>query len=106
MKLKANLVFDKSTGDLVGLTDFGDPEKNFAALDKVDELATHALVFMLQGVCTELKYSFAYFGSDGVSGVQLFTLFWEAVCILECTCNLWVIAVASDGSSANRRFYS
>lgn len=32
-------------------------------------------------------------------------LFWEAVCILETSCNLWVIAATSDGASANRRFY-
>ena len=106
MKLKANLVFDKSTGGLVGFTDLGDPELNYAAMEKVDELAYHAMVFLLLGVCTDLKYPFAYFGTDGVSGVDIFLLFWEAVCILECTCNLWVIAVTSDGAAPNRRFYS
>ncbi|KAJ8025305.1 Transposable element P transposase [Holothuria leucospilota] len=106
MKLKANLVFDKNTGELIGFTDLGDPEINYSTMEKVDQLATHAMVFMLRGVCTELKYSFAFFGSDGVSAIQLFPLFWEAVCILECTCNLWVIAVTSDGASPNRRFYN
>ena len=32
-------------------------------------------------------------------------LFWDAVCILEVNCNLWVIAATSDGASPNRQFY-
>ena len=32
-------------------------------------------------------------------------IFWEAVCILETTCNPWVIAAASDSASPNRCFY-
>ena len=32
-------------------------------------------------------------------------MFWEAVYILEATCNLWVIAATSDGASPNRAFY-
>ena len=31
--------------------------------------------------------------------------FWHAVCILEDTCNLHVIAAVSDGASSNRSFY-
>ncbi len=67
MKLKANLVFNKSTGDLIGFTDLGDPELNYGTMEKVDELASHSLVFLLSGVCTDLKYSLAYFATDGVS---------------------------------------
>lgn len=77
-------------------------------MDKVDELAPHEMVVMLRGVCRELKYSFhhlPFWRSDGVSAVHLFPLFWEALSILECACNLWVIAVTSDGASPNRRFY-
>ena len=32
-------------------------------------------------------------------------LFWEAIGVLELTCNLWVIAGTSDGASPNRRLY-
>ena len=53
----------------------------------------------------ELKFCLAYF-STGVTAAQLMPLFWEGVCILETSCNLWVIAAAtSDGASPNRRFY-
>ena len=105
MKVSANLVFDKVTGELIGFTDLGDLEINYAALDKVDEIATHVLAFLVRGVCTELKFVLAHFTTTGITACHLLPLFWEAVSILETTCNLWVIATTSDAASPNRRFY-
>ena len=105
MKVLSNLVFDKVTGELIGFVDLGDPDVNFAVLEKADEIATHALVFLIRGVCTQLKFSLAYFATSGVTCIQLLPIFWEAVCILESSCNLWVIAATSDGASPNRSFY-
>ena len=98
----ANLVFDKVTGELIGLNDLGDTDLNYAALDKVDDIASHALPFFIRGMCMELKFCLAYFATTGITAAQLLPLFWEAVCILELTCNLWVIAIVSDGASPNR----
>jgi len=67
MKILSNLVFDKVSGELIGYTDLGDPDINFGTLDKVDELASHALVFFVRGICTDLKFSLAYFATSGVS---------------------------------------
>ena len=61
--------------------------------------------YSLLGVCTELKLSLAHFATDGVTSNQLIPLFWEAVAVLEISCNLWVIAVTSDGATPNRIFY-
>lgn len=47
MKITSNLVFDKFTGELIGFVDLGDPDVNFASLEKADNLASHALVFMV-----------------------------------------------------------
>ena len=105
MKVLSNLVFDKVTGELIGFVDLGDPDVNFAVLEKADEIASHALVFLIRGVCTQLKFSLAYFATSGVTSIQLLPIFWEAVCILESSCNLWVIAATSDGASPNRSFY-
>ena len=75
-------------------------------MDLEDEnLASHALVLYLQGICTDLKYSLAYFTTKGVTSTQLFPIFWEAVSLLEMIRNLWVVAVAFDGATSNRRFY-
>ena len=106
MKVMANLVLDKTTGELIGFTDLGDPDLNFAVIEKVDMIATHALAFLVRGVCTELKFGLAHFATTGITAAQLMPLFWEAVCILETTCNLWVIAATSDGASPNRIFYN
>lgn len=101
----ANLVLDKTTGELIGFTDLGDPDLNFGGLEKVDMIATHALPLLVCGVCTDLKFGLAHFVTTGITAAQLMPLFWEAVCILETTCNLWVIEATSEGASPNKRFY-
>ena len=60
MKVMANLVLDKTTGELIGFTDLGDPELNFAALEKVEMIVSHALAFIVRGMCTELKFCLAH----------------------------------------------
>ena len=105
MKIQANLVLDKVTGELIGFTDLGDLDLNFAVLEKADEIASHVLVFLVRGMCTELKFALAHFSTSEVTAAQIMPIFWEAVCILETNCNLWVIGATSDGASQNRRFY-
>ena len=106
MKIKSNLVFDKLTGEVKCYLDLGCVETNFSTLgNEHDDLSTHALVFYLRGVMTDLKSAFAYFATDGIISIQLMGLFWMAVSILEDNCNLWAIAAASDGASPNRKFY-
>ena len=104
MKIRSNLVFDKNTGQLIGFTDLGDSTINYATFEKQDELASHVLAFFIRGLTTNLKFSFSYFATKGVTAFQILPIFWEAVFILEETCNLWVIATTSDGACTNRRF--
>ena len=52
MKVQSNLVWDKHSGELVGYVNLGDPDINFATLEKVDEIASHALLFMVRGITT------------------------------------------------------
>ena len=87
MRVMSNLVLDKNSGELIGFTDLGDPNLNYGLLEKADEIATHALAFLVRGVCTELKFCLAYFATTGVTAAQLMPLFWEAVGILESSCN-------------------
>ncbi|XP_065649371.1 uncharacterized protein LOC136078177 [Hydra vulgaris] len=101
MSLKSNLVFDKNSHQLSGFVDLGDPDLNFATLQKC-ELATHALVFMVRGIAASLKFSIAYFTTITATAVQLFSLFWDSVCILEKRCNLYQVSVVADGASSNR----
>ena len=48
MKIQEDLVWDKYSGELIGFVDLGDTHTNFATLDDIKELATHALVFLLK----------------------------------------------------------
>ena len=105
MKVQSKLVFNKNTGDLVGFLDLGDPDINFTAFDDAEELASHALVFYIRGIASDLKFNLAYFATGSLKSYQLMPLFWKAVAILELTCSLPVIVAASDGASANRKFY-
>ena len=52
-----------------------------------------------------MKFTIANFATKNVTAIQLFPLFWKAVGILEERCKLKVMAVTSDGASANRTMY-
>ena len=59
MKIQSNLVFDKYTGDLIGFVDLGDPATNYASLGEKDVMATHALAFLVRGMCSDFKHVIA-----------------------------------------------
>jgi hypothetical protein len=105
MKLQSNLVFDKGSGDLIGFIDLGDPMTNFANLTDEDPIATHALAFLVRGLCTDLKHIIAYFFTGNVTSFQIMPLFWRTVSVLEVSLNLRVCAAVNDGASPNRKFF-
>ena len=104
MKIQSNLVFDKYSGDLIGFIDLGDPMTNFANLQEEDTLASHALAFLVRGMCTDLKHVIAYFFTGNVT-FQLKPIFWKVVSTLEISLKLWVCAAVNDGASPNRKFF-
>ena len=101
MKIKSNLVFDRVTGELIGFTDLGDPSLNYGTIEE-ESIASHILVFLLRGLCTNLKFPFA---TKNVTSHQTMSLFWEAVFILEKNCNLWLLTATEDGASTNSYFF-
>ena len=106
MKIKESLVFNKNSNELVGHVDIGDPELNYGTFEDTNQLATHAFTYYIRGISSDLKFSLAYFATNVMSSYQIMSTFWEAVGILELTCNLHVIAAVSDGASSNRKFYN
>ena len=106
MKIQSNLVFDKSSGNLVGFTDLGDPVTNFACLPDEDAIATHALAILVRGLCTDLKHVIAYFFTGNVTSYQLMPLSWKVVSTLELSLNLWVIGLVNDGASPNQKLFN
>ncbi|XP_028413907.1 uncharacterized protein LOC114536754 [Dendronephthya gigantea] len=104
MKIQSNLAFDKHSGDLIGFVDLGDPMTNYASLGDEDIIATHALAFLVRGMCSDLKHVIAYYFTENVTSYQLMPLFWKVVGVLELSLNLWVCAAVNDGASPNRTF--
>ncbi|XP_065645377.1 uncharacterized protein LOC136075866 [Hydra vulgaris] len=104
MKIQENLVWDKHTGEIVGYVDLGDADVNIATLPKVDDFATHVLVFLVRSIVNPLKFSLANFATTGVTACQNFPLLWKAIGICELN-SLKVIAVTCAGASANRKLF-
>ena len=99
MKIQSNLVFDKVSGDLIGFIDLGDPMTNFANLTDEDPIGTHALAFLVRGLCTDLMHIIAYFFTRNVTSFHIMPLFWRTVAVLEVSLNLHVCAAVNDGAS-------
>ena len=105
MKLKFRAAWF-SANTQMNLLVSGDPDTNYSTFSDLDKLACHILVYYVRGLCSDLKFAFAYFATHGVTSFQIMTTFWKAISILEITCKLLVITVVSDGASPNRKFYS
>uniref|UniRef100_A0A7M5VEW6 THAP-type domain-containing protein n=1 Tax=Clytia hemisphaerica TaxID=252671 RepID=A0A7M5VEW6_9CNID len=104
MKVQEDLVWDRSTGKLIGFLDLGDTAINESTISNETKLATHVMVFLVKSVMNPLSFSFATFATDTASSAQIYSLFWKCVSILEISCQLKVIATVADGASTNRRF--
>ena len=85
--------------------DLGDLMTNYACLGDEDVMATHALAFLVRGMCSDMKHIIAYYFTENVTYYQLMSVFWKIVGILEVSLNLWVIAAVNDGASPNRKFF-
>ena len=105
MKIQENLVWDKHTGELIGYVDLGDTELYYASLQKVDEIATHVLSFLIRSIVNPFKFSLANFATTGATSYQMFPLYCKAVSICELQCNLKVVALTCDGASTNRKLF-
>ena len=55
-------------------------------------MATHALAFLVRGMCSDLKHVIAYYFTENVTPYQIMSM-------------LWVIAAVNDGASPNRKFF-
>ena len=106
MKIQSNLVFDKFSGELIGFVDLSDPATNYANLADEEPIATHALAFLVRGLCTDLKLVLAFFFTRDVTAFQMMPLFWRVVSVLELFLNLHVCGVVNDGASANRKLFN
>ena len=93
-------MYNKYSGEIIGYLDLGDPDIDYTTFVKDDELETHALVYYVRGIATDLKFCLSYFATNGIKSYQIMS-----ISILELICQLKAIADVSDGACPNRRFY-
>ena len=112
MKIKSDLIYRKSTGELVGFTQMGDINEEFASFERTCEstdvssrqFAAYVLVFMVRGIFSKLAYPFGYFASMGFTADQLYPCVMEATRVLQ-SIGFMVRALVCDGASPNRKLF-
>ena len=89
MKIKADLVYRKSTGQLAGYTDLGNIndelrlfESRVQSEEYCQDFATHVIVYMVHDIFTNLVYPFGFFASLGLMAAELFPCTMEAISII------------------------
>lgn len=107
MKVKEGLVYNKTTGEIVGFTSLGDINEQLQRLEQGGEhppVAKYILVLMVRGIMFKLEFPYAHFGTRGVTAELLHPIVWEAIRRLEAS-GLKVLFVTADGASVNRKFF-
>ena len=109
IKVKDDLVYCPTTGQLIGYVNLDDISNQILDIEKGNQqasrdLATSALVIMVRGITTNLKFPLAAFATRGLDSSQLFTILWRVIELLEDR-GLKVLFITCDGASQNRKFF-
>ena len=112
MKIQSDLVYDKTTGNLVGFVDLGETNNRLRAYEQAlnkneapeHSIAKQMLVFMIRGLFYNFTYPIASFPTTNTLADEIFSLTWEAIEHLE-TAGFKVAAVTCDGAATNRCFF-
>lgn len=91
MYIKEGLVYTKQSGQLHGFTDLGEVSNHLLAFERVTKgdtkvipsVAKTVMVFMVRGLFTPLRFPYAIFPCDNVTGGLLVHPFWKAIYRLE-----------------------
>ena len=109
MKIKADLVYRKSAGKLVGYTELGHIsyelrlfESRVKSGEYRQDFASQMIVYMVRGIFTNLVNAFGFFASLGMTAAQLFPCTMEAISIIE-SIGLKVVVFTSNGATPKRK---
>ena len=113
MHISQNVIFQKSTGNMIGFKNLDvvdeEVQKLEAYLNEIDEsdrepvIATKVLVYMIKGVSSGIKEVVATYAVANVSVNQMYIWTWDVIGSLEIS-GIAVIAFVSDGCTVNRAF--
>ena len=105
LSVQDDLVFNRITDQLVGFFNLGDEENKLFWKEASCNIAAHALVFMVRGIASRLKFSLGYFETTTATSSMLYPLVWRAIGLCERYAGLKVIAVVSDKATSNQKLY-
>ncbi|KAK3915666.1 Transposable element P transposase [Frankliniella fusca] len=110
MHIRSGLVFSRSTGELIGYTKLSGVEEELQKMQSElnsktykPKLAKKVLVFMAQGITSDIKDVVAVFSTDDLSSSHLYDRTWDVIYHLE-ESDIKVLTVTCDGASINRKF--
>ena len=95
MKIKEDVVYNHNSGQIVGFTNIGEANNEIMGITRamattsssprsaVTTIATHVMAFMVQGICSSLKFPLAHYPTKDLTGDQLYGMVWEVVEALE-----------------------
>lgn len=110
--ISQNLVFQKSSGKLIGYTTLDTVDSEVKKLEQTidapdkeieETVATKVLVYMAKGVSNGIKEVVASYTVGTLTSNQMYVWTWEVIAAMESS-GMPVIAFISDGSSVNRGF--
>uniref|UniRef100_A0A1X7VEP6 Transposable element P transposase-like RNase H domain-containing protein n=1 Tax=Amphimedon queenslandica TaxID=400682 RepID=A0A1X7VEP6_AMPQE len=114
MYIKEGLVYDKSTGKLVGYCDIGNINNHLLLLEKEymgndnsqtkTVLAKTMMVLMVRGLFMDFEFPYASFPTGNLTGEQMVPIFYEAILRIERS-GLKVATITLDGNSVNRKYF-
>ena len=114
MYICKNLVYQKSTGEIVGFANLSEVKEEMDSLqsylDGKDEknipapaVASKVLSFLIRGVASDVKVVVASYAVDLLTKEQLYAWSWEVIAECEAA-GIAIIAFVMDGSPVNRAF--
>ena len=107
MKVKEDIVYDKTTGDVIGFCNLGkinDELLRYKHANDSHHVAKQILAIMVRGLFFKFDFPLAHFSTEGVTGDILYPIVWEGIRLIE-SAGLKVIAITADGASPNRKFF-
>lgn len=112
MYIKEGLVFQRSSGALIGYQDLGEINNILHdAKSQIENpsncnrpLAKRMLVLMVRGIFSSLKFPYMQFPASSTKGADLFPIFRQVVSRLT-RLGIHVLAATCDGASDNRRLF-
>lgn len=108
MKIKEDIIYRASTGELVGFSNLDDTGNEILKIrnqnNDLPEVATHVLQIMIRSITGSFKFPLAYFPCKDMNTDSLHRIISEAISKLEFH-GIKVLSVIGDGASTNRKMF-